>query len=87
MRVKNRIFADSDSDPKQDPYGLISKGAERDSLPLMDRIGRGTVERMYTAELYAWVRLAVLVEGKSQRAVAASLDWRGRQYRGENPCH
>jgi hypothetical protein len=29
----------------------------------------------------------VLVEGKSQRAVAASLDWRGGQYRGENPCH
>ncbi len=27
-RVENRIFADYDSDPEQDPYGLISKGID-----------------------------------------------------------
>jgi pimeloyl-ACP methyl ester carboxylesterase len=28
MRVENRIFADYDSDPEQDPYGLISRGID-----------------------------------------------------------
>jgi hypothetical protein len=35
MRVENRIFADYDSDPEQDPYGLISKGVDNAGMLLM----------------------------------------------------
>src|SRR4051794_8088347 len=35
MRVYNRIFKDPDSDPEQDPYGLISKGIDHPGLLLM----------------------------------------------------
>ena len=35
MRVENRIFADSDSDPEQDLFGLISKGVDNAGMLLM----------------------------------------------------
>jgi hypothetical protein len=35
MRVENRIFADYDSDPEQDPYGLISRGVDNAGTLLM----------------------------------------------------
>jgi hypothetical protein len=35
MRVENRIFADSDSDPEQDLFGLISNGVDNAGLLLM----------------------------------------------------
>ena len=35
MRVENRIFADPDSDPEQDPFGLISAGVDHPGLLLM----------------------------------------------------
>lgn len=35
MRVHNRIFADPDSDPEQDLYGMISKGVDHPGLLLM----------------------------------------------------
>src|SRR5438876_7539662 len=35
MRVYNRIFADPDSDPKQDLYGMISNGVDHPGLLLM----------------------------------------------------
>lgn len=35
MRVENRIFADYDSDPEQDPYGLIAKGVDNAGMLLM----------------------------------------------------
>ena len=34
-RVENRIFADYDSDPEQDPYGLISRGVDNAGTLLM----------------------------------------------------
>ncbi len=34
MRVENRIFADSDSDPEQDLFGLISKGVDNAGILL-----------------------------------------------------
>ena len=34
-RVENRIFADYDSDPEQDPYGLLSKGVDNAGMLLM----------------------------------------------------
>ena len=34
MRVENRIFADSDSDPEQDLFGLISKGVDHAGMLL-----------------------------------------------------
>jgi cephalosporin-C deacetylase-like acetyl esterase len=34
MRVENRIFADSDSDPEQDLFGLISKGVDNAGMLL-----------------------------------------------------
>jgi hypothetical protein len=34
-RVENRIFADYDSDPEQDPYGLISRGVDNAGTVLM----------------------------------------------------
>ena len=34
MRVENRIFADSESDPEQDPFGLISKGVDHAGMLL-----------------------------------------------------
>ena len=34
-RVENRIFADYDSDPEQDPYGLISRGIDNAGTVLM----------------------------------------------------
>jgi hypothetical protein len=35
MRVENRIFVDYDSDPEQDPYGLISNGVDNEGMLLM----------------------------------------------------
>jgi hypothetical protein len=35
MRVENRIFADPDSDPEQDLFGLISKGVDNAGMLLM----------------------------------------------------
>jgi len=35
MRVENRIFADSDSDPEQDLFGLIAKGVDNAGILLM----------------------------------------------------
>jgi hypothetical protein len=35
MRIENRIFADSDSDPEQDLFGLISNGVDHAGLLLM----------------------------------------------------
>lgn len=35
MRVENRIFADSDSDPEQDLFGLISDGVDNAGMLLM----------------------------------------------------
>ena len=35
MRVENRIFADSDSDPEQDLFGLISNGVDNAGMLLM----------------------------------------------------
>jgi hypothetical protein len=35
MRVENRIFADYDSDPEQDLFGLISKGVDNAGMLLM----------------------------------------------------
>ncbi|HUD15425.1 MAG TPA: acetylxylan esterase [Terracidiphilus sp.] len=35
MRVENRIFADPDSDPEQDLFGLISKGVDHAGMLLM----------------------------------------------------
>jgi hypothetical protein len=34
-RVENRIFADYDSDPEQDPYGLISRGIDNAGMLLI----------------------------------------------------
>ena len=35
MRAYNRIFADPDSDPEQDPYGMISEGVDHAGLLLL----------------------------------------------------
>lgn len=35
MRVSNRIFKDPDSDPEQDPYGLIAEGIDHPGLLLL----------------------------------------------------
>ena len=35
MRAYNRIFADPDSDPEQDPYGMISEGIDHTGLLLL----------------------------------------------------
>jgi len=35
MRVFNRIFADPDSDPEQDPYGMIAEGIDHPGLLLL----------------------------------------------------